>query len=487
MAGVGFELKKMFKRKGGFFSVLKGYAVSAMVTEGPMLLCIVMLFGIRLLLRLFEVTYAIQENYLITTTYIMTFSLMFANTVLMFISRFVSNCIYENRVSQIMPSFYAILFWVLLLSGIASGVYMVYLEKPILHKLLNWVQFMVMEIVWIQMSYLSAIKKYMRVLIGFIVAAITAILFAALFLFAGMEPLLAAFLASVLGYAVMAIMYMQEMIQYFPAGKVNLFIFFPALDKYSDLLLTGFLTSAGLFGHTMVFWFSNYGVQISRGMVYCMKYDIASYYASLTILPFLITFVVSLEVNFYTCYKRYFDTILYDGTYDDIKLENYNLKKTLFRELAHVFEVQFFIEIVCIVFGGNFLGTIGFDREMVIMFRYLCLGYTFYVLAKSTMILLMYFDDRLSALKVSALFAVLSILFSIGTLYIGIDAYGLGFVAAAIVASIYGLRLLYNYVNRLEYHVFCGQPLFAEAEDGAFSRMGGRLNEKFNRFREKKK
>ena len=76
MAGVGFELKKMFKRKGGFFSVLKGYAVSAMVTEGPMLLCIVMLVGIRLLLKLYGASYAAQEDYLITTTYIMTFSLI---------------------------------------------------------------------------------------------------------------------------------------------------------------------------------------------------------------------------------------------------------------------------------------------------------------------------------------------------------------------------------------------------------------------------
>ena len=487
MAGVGFELKRMFKKKGGFFSVLKGYTVSAMVTEGPMLLCIVMLFAIRLLLKLFGASYAEQENYLITTTYIMTFSLMFSNTILMFISRFVSNCIYENETNKIMPSFYAVLFWVLLIFGLISGVYMFYLEKSPLHKLMNWLQFMIMMIVWIQMAYLSAIKKYMRVLMGFIVASISAIVLAAILMLLGMELLLAAFFACVLGYSVMALMYMQEMIQYFPPGKVNLFIFFAAIDKYKDLLLTGFLTSLGLFGHTMVFWFSDYGVQVSRGMVYCMKYDIASYFASLTIIPFMITFVVSLEVNFYQCYKRYFDTILYDGTYEDIKFENYTLKKTLFREIAHVFEVQFFLEIICIIFLGNFLATTGFDREMLVIFRYLCMGYTFYVLAKTTIIILMYFDDRISALKVSALFAATSIGFSLITLAIGMDAYGLGFVAAAVVTAIYGLILLYRYVQHLEYHVFCSQPLFATADEGRFARLGGKLDEKLENIRKKQK
>lgn len=480
MAGVGFELKKLFKKKGGYFSILKGYSVSAIVTEGPMILCILMLFSIRQMLKAFDTSYAVQEMYLITTTYIMIFSLIFSNTVLMFISRYTSDCLYENRMRDILPSFYAVLFWVLIISGVISGIYVLYLDKPVLHKLINWAQFMIMLIVWIQMSYLSAIKKYVRVLMGFIASATASILLALLFMFAGMEPLTAAFLASALGYAVMAIMYMQEMIRYFPSGKANLFIFFPALDSYKDLIITGFLTALGLYGHNFVFWFGEYRVRVIRGMTYCMKYDVTAFFASITIIPFLVIFVVSLEVNFYNCYKKYFDTILYDGTYDDIRFENVNLRKTLFRELSHVFEIQFFIEIVCITFVGNYLSTIGFDREMLVMFRYLCMGYCFYVLVKSVIILLMYFDERIGALKVSALFAVTSILFSVLLLPQGIEYYGLGFVAAAVVTSIYGLVLLYRYVNRLEYNVFCKQPLFAGEQEGMFTRLGGYMNEKFN-------
>ncbi len=482
MAGVGFELKKMFDKKGGYFHIVKGYCVSAIVTEGPMILCMIMLFSIRRMLKELDTSYAVQEMYLITTTYIMIFSLIFSNTVLMFISRFTSNCIYENRLKDILPSFYAIVFWMLIISGIGSAVYIAGLEKPALHKICNWIQFVVMMIVWIQMSYLSAIKKYVRVLIGFLAAVITAIALAIVFLYLGLEPLTAVFASQAAGFAVMAIMYMQEMIRYFPYdGKTNLFIFLPKLDAYKDLVATGFLTALGLYGHNFVFWFSEYRTEVIPRMVYCMKYDITNFYASLTIIPFLVFFVVSLEVNFYKCYKKYFDSILYDGTYDDIMFENEDLKKTLFRELLHVFEVQFFIEVACITFVGNFLSTIGFDSEMIIMFRYLCMGYCFYVMVKSLIILLLYFDERMGALKVSLLFAVTSILFSAATMYTDIENYGLGFLAAAILSTFYGLFLLRSYVNRLEYNVFCRQPLFADNEEGFFTRLGGYLDGKFDK------
>ena len=37
MAGIGFELKKVF-RGDSIFSVLRGYSLAAVVTEGPMVL-----------------------------------------------------------------------------------------------------------------------------------------------------------------------------------------------------------------------------------------------------------------------------------------------------------------------------------------------------------------------------------------------------------------------------------------------------------------
>ena len=478
MAGVGFELKKLFRSRGGYMNTLKAYGVTAVVTEGPMVLSMVMLFVIRRLLRMWGAVYGTQEIYLITTTYIMIFSLILSNTFLMFVSRFISDCIYEEKKEYILSSFFSIVCYLLVLGALVGGIYVLLLDIPAIHKLLNFLQFEVMLVLWVQMSYLSAIKKYTKILTGFLWAALAAIGLSLLGMLIGIEPLTAAYLGSTIGYFVLMILYLQEMLGFYPPGRMSLVVLFPYLDKYKSLIAVGFFTALGLFGHNFVFWFSEYRIEVIERMIYCMKYDVACFYASLTIIPFLVIFVVALEVSFYKTYRKYFDTILYGGTLADIQSENKNMAKTLFRELAHVFELQFFVEMLCITFLGNFLQSAGFDREMLIIFRYLCIGYCFYVMVKSLIILFLYFDSRRSALLLATMFALLSILFSIISLPFGIETYGLGFLAAGAVTAVVGLLMLRWHLRRLEYQVFCRQPLFYEEPKGIFKKISDYVERK---------
>ena len=482
MAGVGFELKKLFTKKRGYLGAANAYIISAVVTEGPMILCMVMMFALRKIMQVAGASYGSQEIFLITTTYIMIFSLILSNTVLMFASRYISDCIYEERMDQILPSFYSFIFY-LVIAGVLIGIpYVLFLKIPPVHKVLNLLQFGIMLIVWVQMSYLSAIKKYTRVLLGFLVAAIVSVGLAVVFSFVGMNTLTASFLASVVGFFVMMLMYMRELVCFYPKGEIDLFIFFPSLDKYKILIAVGFFMAVGLFGHNFVYWFSDYRVEVIRGMVYCMKYDVPCFFASITIIPFLIIFVVSLEVNFYKAYRRYFDSIQYGGALSNIRFERTAMEKTLFRELAHVFEIQFFVEIVCVSFLGNILGYIGFEREMLIIYRYLCFGYCFYMLLKSLIILLLYFDDRKGACLFSMEFAVLSVLFSVIALRFDIEAYGIGFLAAAVGTSVCGLVYLHRYIQKLEYHVFCEQPLFYKETEGVFQKASFQVRKLEKKF-----
>ncbi len=481
MAGVGFELKKLFRRRAGYLSTLKAYATTAAVTEGPMVLGIVMLFTTRMLLRLWHASYSDQEIYLITTTYIMVFSLIISNIFLMLVSRFISDCIYEDRKERILPSFFSITAYLLVIGGVIAFIYLLLIDVPLLHKLLNFLQFEVMLVVWVQMSYLSAIKKYLRVLTGFLAAALLAIAGSALLMVAGIEPLTAAFIGSTAGYALMMILYLQELINFYPRGPMSLVVLFPYFQKYGSLIACGFLSAFALFGHNFVYWFSPYRTEVIENMVYCMKYDVACFWASLTIIPFLVIFVVALEVNFYKAYRTYFDTILYGGTLQDVRNENGNLGRTLFRELAHVFELQFFVELLCITFLGDFLSYWSFDLEMLSIFQYLCVGYCFYVLVKSITILLLYFDDRKGAVMVMGLFAGLSVALSIAVMFLGIEWYGMGFLAAGAISAVFGLIYLKRFLRRLEYHVFCQQPLFYEEPRGIFVELATLINEQDRR------
>ena len=335
-----------------------------------------------------------------------------------------------------------------------------------------------MLVLWAQMAYLSAIKKYTKILTGFLLAALTAVGSCLLLLWLGVPPLTGAFLGSTLGYFLLMVLYLQELVNFYPAGRMSLVVLFPYLDKYKSLIAIGFFTALGLFAHNFVFWFSDYKITVIRHMIYCMKYDVACFYASLTIVPYLVIFVVALEVNFYKAYRKNFDTVLYGGTLTDIQNENREMGRTLFRELAHVFELQFFVEVLCVTFLGNFLQASGFDREMLIIFRYLCMGYCFYVLVKSLIILFLYFDERRGALLLSGLFVALSAGLSVLTLPFGIEAYGLGFLLGGAVTAVVGLLLLKRYLGRLEYQVFCRQPLFYEEPQRIFRQLAAYVETK---------
>lgn len=240
MAGIGFGLKKVF-RGSGVFAVLRGYSLAAVVTEGPMVLMILLLFALRHLLARFGTVYRLQEQFLFFMTYATIFSLLLADTVLLFLDRFISDCIYQQRLQEILPSFFGMTFFLLLAGAPAMGLYLLTLPVGWDVRLAVQLLFCTLLIVWVQMSYLSAIKRYEYVLLGFAAGAASALALTWCFLAGGMQPLSAALWGTALGFLVLLFLYMRQLLTCYPAGEWNLPAFFPTLQRYPGLLLTGLL------------------------------------------------------------------------------------------------------------------------------------------------------------------------------------------------------------------------------------------------------
>lgn len=476
MAGVGFELKKLFKEKGSYVTSVKAYAISSIVTQGPMLLSICMLFMLRSLLVYFKSSYIQQEIFLITITYIMIFSMLIANSVLFFVSRYISDCIFEKKYNKILSAFYGVTTVLLILGGTIASIFIFTLELDIFFKILSMALYGIVLIVWIQLSFLSAIRRYAQILIGFSLALVCSIITAFGLMRLGANPLMSAMIGFTLGYFVIMISFMMILIKHYPAGTSNPFEFIGRLDKYKSLVFIGFFMTIGLFGHNFIMWTSEYSTLVLERLRYSLIYDIPAFYACLTIMPMMVIFVVSLEVNFYQKYRDYFDSILNGGRLEDIQNSHKSMKVVLLREIGHMLEVQLFFTIFCVGFLGNFLQLLGLDSNMLGIFRILCFGYCFYGLENCVTIILLYFDDRKGALVSSFIFASVSMIATIIMKYQGIEYYGLGFLIGTFVSSLYALVRCYFYLRRLEYHVFCNQPLFYEEKIGFFTKIINKLN-----------
>ena len=135
MAGVGFGLKKMFRGRG-VLAVLRGYSVAAVVTEGPMVLMILLLLALQRLLEGFGTVYRLREQLLFFMTYAMIFSLLLAGTVLLFLDRFISDCIYQQRLQDVLPAFFGMVFFLLLAGAPVMGLY-IHIRVNLQHTLFH--------------------------------------------------------------------------------------------------------------------------------------------------------------------------------------------------------------------------------------------------------------------------------------------------------------------------------------------------------------
>lgn len=469
MAGIGFELKKVF-RGGSVFAVLRGYSLAAVVTEGPMVLMILLLFTLQRLLVGFGAAYRLREQFLFLMTYAMIFSLLLTGTVQLFLDRFISDCIYQHRLADVLPALYGVVFFLLLAGAPAAGLYLLTLPVGWNVRLAAELLFCALLVVWVQMSCLSAVKRYEYVLLGFVAGIVAALLLAWAFLRAGTDPLAAALWGAALGFLLLLFLYMGQILACYPSGGWNLLVFFPKLQRYPELLLTGLLLGLGLYGHNFVFWAGSYRVQVFPTGVCCARYDVPAFFAALTLLPMLVQFVVGLETRFSVKHRAYLDAILYGGRLADIRAAKQEMETALYAELSHMLQLQLIVAVASVAFLGNFLQTVGLDETMAGTFRLLCFGYCLYGLVKCTIVLLLYFDDRTGACRAAGLFAVLSVGASLVTLALGPHTWGAGFLAAGVITGFWVLRRLRLYLAELEYHVFCEQPLFPEPQGGVFCR-----------------
>ena len=103
MAGIGFELKKLFGKKG-YLRNLRAYLYTAFITVGPTILCISMVTAIQLFLIFIGVGLSDRELFLAAVTYSFVFSLIITSGFSMIVTRYISDKLFDKEYDYILPS-----------------------------------------------------------------------------------------------------------------------------------------------------------------------------------------------------------------------------------------------------------------------------------------------------------------------------------------------------------------------------------------------
>lgn len=473
MAGIGFELKKLFQHTGVFAS-LRAFGYATVITTGPMLLGVVLLLGLMWICTFAGISKFQRELLVCMITYVLLASVTVTSFLSMVVTRFTADMLFEDRNEEVLSSFWGSALLMMVVGGILWLVFLIFSGATFVQGVFLYILFQELILVWHVMSYLTAIKDYRNMFRSFFVAIGLSLLLGlllVLFHYPAIESLL--FSVSV-GYGVKAIWDIVLLYRHFPRSKASAFSFMEWMDKFPELPWIGFFTNMGLFSHLVIMWFSAVGVQV-KGLFYGAPYhDISALIAFLTILITTVNFVVSVEVNFYPKYRDYNSLYSDKGTGQDIIQAEKEMLAVLKNEIFYTALKQLLFSCLAIALGGYVLDLVplGFNEVMKGYFRTLCVAYGLYAIGNMLMLILLYFIDYKGALVGTAVFAAGTVVFSIISLFFPSLYYGFGFLLAAMLFVVVMLTRLNYYIKRLPYYILCVQPLVEKDVIGRYRKTG---------------
>ena len=273
------------------------------------------------------------------------------------------------------------------------------------------------------------------------------------------------------------------LLKYYPAGRSSLLGFIAWLSETPDLLATGFLSMAGAFIHIILMWFSPLGESVTGVYRQASLFDSAAFFAYLVTMPTNINFIISVEVNFYTAYRRYFTAITDGGTMPEIQIARQQMERSMWQEIGNLIVVQIFAMVLYMLFMRYFLVLIGFTADMLHMFRIMCIGYSLYCIGISLMMLQLYFNDRRGAMWTALAFFTFNGLGTLLSIRLGTLFYGAGVIVGGLAMYAVAFPRLSGYVRKIDYNVYCSQPVFNEITHDRWKTLAARLENRAARRR----
>lgn len=476
MAGIGFELKHLFRKKG-LVALFRAYGYAGIITTGPMLLGILLLLGIMFLSKVSGTGKLEQELLVCMITYTLLASLTVTSFFSLVTTRYIADMIYEEKKETILPSFFGSCVVMIIIGGCMYGIFLCFAGISTKYIVINFMLFCELIMVWTAMNYLTAIKDYKGIFLSFAAAVAVSFLSGLLFLKLGAEPVAGLLLGVCCGYGVMMLADIVLLCSYFPDYGASGFSFLKWFDEYRSLAFIGLFTNLGLFSHLVQIWFSPIGVQVKGWFYGAPTHDVPALLAFLSILITTINFVVSVEVNFYPKYRNYYSLFNNKGSIKDIMQAEEEMLTVLDTELVYTARKQMYVTALMISVGVLLVQKLplGFNDTMEGYFRILCVGYGVYAVGNIMMLVLLYFTDYKGALMASAAFAVSAFLATavitrFDTLY-----YGFGFTLGSMVFFAVAWVRLRFFTKKLPYHILSTQPIIARKRYGVLSKLAERL------------
>jgi uncharacterized membrane protein len=456
MAGIGFELRR-FLKKGSYLGIIQAYGLAALISSGPWILSI---FGV-VVIGIFSIN--LDSNvqtvtaFLISVTYLIACSIILGGWLQLMFTRYISDRLFENRQSEVLPNLLGALLITTLGSLLISAIlWPLFSETTLAYRLIMLANMVILSNIWLLVVMLSGLRNYTLILGSFAAGYGISITSALLLRSYGVEGLLTGF---AVGQAVMMYMMLALLVLEYPSDKLICFDFLGRRKKaFYSLAATSIIYNLGIWADKIMFWFNpETSDRIIGPIRSSFAYDPPIFLAYLAIIPGMAAFLLRIEADFVDTYDDFYNAIRDDKPLSTIKKIKSQMLATITNSLKEIFIIQFMTAITLIYSANSILTGMGLNESYWSLF-------TIYIIAVSIQVILMainnvlyYLDKRIITLNLAILFVISNIIFTAITQHLGSSFYGLGYAGAVILTTLVGGIILSLKLKKLEYETFMFQ------------------------------
>ncbi|PID45497.1 MAG: histidine kinase [Proteobacteria bacterium] len=454
MAGIGFELKKMLKNDS-WFGLLKTYAYAGAISSGPWVLSIlgIMLVGL-LSISNKGATNTWLGEFLVSVTWLMSFSLVLSSLLQLLFTRFMADQLYLKNDHRILPNFIAALGLSTLVSGlVAITCWLLWFRSlDFLYCTLMLMNFVLLCNVWLAVIFVAGMRRYKTIVVVFLVSYLSIVVLSTFFKSAGTNGLLTTVL---IGHAILLFAMLWMIFQEYSADRLLRFEFLQRQNIFPILIFIGLFFNMGVWVDKWMFWAAPSTSNDINGVLRAsVIYDLPIFLAYLSIIPGMASFLLRIETDFVATYQSYYAAVNHGATLGQIEEKREEMTQSIRHAYAEIIKVQGVTVLLFFIMAEDIINWLELSPLYVQLYYVDLLATAIQVLFLATLNIFFYFNFLKQAFWMSFGLFALNTLFTGISLILGPAFYGYGFALAIFVTTIAGMAVLSNKINRLEYITF---------------------------------
>ena len=456
MAGVGISLRKLMQ-KDTLLGRIQAYGVAGTISCGPWILSIGAILAIGMIGGRNGPNEESVTQFQLSVTYLMAFSLILTGPLQLMFSRFIADRLFEQRDDIVLPNLLGALTATLLLAGlVAAPVLVLWFDGSFNYRLGMLASFAALCGLWVLVTFAAAIQEYRWVLLAFGLGYGITVAGALPLRKYGLEGLIASF---AVGQVVLFFCLLVLVIRQYPGKGFVAFDFLRRSQIFPSLAITGLLYNFGIWVDKLIFWINeDTGVTVIAPLRASPLYDLPIFLAYLSIIPGMAVFLMRSETEFAERCQSLFRTITGGGTLAQISEDKDSLVACARTMLLDIVKVQGLTTLILLATGEHLLSWFGISPMYRVLLNIDLVAVAVQVLQLAIFNVFFYLDQRVMVLRLSLLFTLSNVVFTLLTLQLGPTAYGYGFAAAVLVTTVVALAVLSRKLDRLEYETFMLQP-----------------------------